>query len=100
MRDITVKIIFGIVPEGQAGEEVEAEVVDLGLIIVIVGKTLIKTPNEGEGAIKTGEGVMVTTHSIISNKIMLKITIPTRTIPIYGTATRSATKYDAPTTSL
>ena len=100
MRDITVKIIFGIVPEGQAGDEVEAEVADLGPIIIIVGKTLIKPPNEGEGAIKTGEGVMVTTHSIISNKIMLKITNPHKDNTHIWHSHKGSCKYDAPTTSL
>ena len=100
MRDITAKIISRIVPAGQVEGEVEVKVTDLGLIIIIVGNPPIKTHNDKEEEIKIGEGVVVITHKIKSNKHMTKITTPTRTIPIYGTASKPATKYDAPTTSL
>ena len=73
MMDITVKIISGIVPKGQVEGEVEVEVVDLGLIIIIVGNPQIKIPNEEEEEIKRGEGVVVIIHKIISNNHMSKI---------------------------
>ena len=87
---------------GQVEGEVEVEVKDLGLIIVtIMGNPQIKIPNEEEEETKIGEGVMVIIHNTISNNHMIKTITPTpRTISLYGTASRSATKYDAPTTSL
>ena len=71
MMDITGKIIFGIVLEGQVEEEVEVEVKDLGLtILIMVGKPQTKTLNEGEEVIKIGEGVADITHNKINHQHM------------------------------
>ena len=71
MMDITGKIIFGIVLEGQVKEEVEVEVEDLGLIILtLVGNPQTKTLNEGEEEIKIGEGAMGIIHNKINHQHM------------------------------
>ena len=60
MMDITGKIIFGIVLEGQVEEEVEVKVEDLGLtILIMVGNQQTKTLNEREEVIKIGEGSQI-----------------------------------------
>ena len=76
MTDITMKIIFGIVPEGQVEEAVEVEVTDHGLtILILVDNPQIKIPNMGEEEIKTGEGDMDLTHSKINLQFMKTIII-------------------------
>ena len=76
MMDITVKIIFGIVPEGQVEEAVEVEVMDHGLtILILVGNPQIKTSNASEEEIKIGEGDVDITHNKINPQFMNTITI-------------------------
>ena len=77
MMDITGKIIFGIVLEGQVEEEVEVE--DLGLtILIVVGNPQPKTLNAGEEVIKIGEGVMDIIHNKINHQHMNIIIIHLR----------------------
>ena len=71
MMDITIKIIFGIVPEGQVEEAAEVEVVDHRLIILILmDNPQIKTLNVGEEEIKIGEGDVDITHNKINPQFM------------------------------
>ena len=71
MMDITVKIIFRIVPEGQVEEEAEVAVEDHGLIIpTLVGNPQIRTLNMGEEEIKIGEGDMDIIHNKINRQHM------------------------------
>ena len=71
MMDITMKINFGKVPEGQVEEAAEVEVVDHGLIILILmDNPQIKTLNAGEEEIKIGEGDVDITHNKINPQFM------------------------------
>ena len=76
MMDITVKIIFEIVPVGLEEGEVEVKVIDLGtiIIIMIVDNPKTKIPKEEEEVIKVGEGDVDITHSKVSIKHMTKAT--------------------------
>ena len=80
MMDITVKIISGIVLEGQVGEEVDVKIEDLGpiIIIIMVDNPQTKIPNVGEEEIKIGEGDMDIVHSIVNPQHMSKIAIHPR----------------------
>ena len=79
MMDITGKIIFGIVLEGQVEEEVEVEVEDPGLtILIMVGNPQTKTLNVGEEVIKIGDGVMDIIHNKINHQHMNIIIIHLR----------------------
>ena len=76
MMDITMKIIFGIVPEGQVVEAVEVEVTDHGLtILILVDNPQIKISNTGDEEIRVGEGDVDITHNKINPQYMNTIII-------------------------
>ena len=76
MKDITRKIIFGIVLKGQVEEEVEVEVEDFGpTILILVGNPQTKPLNVGEEAIKIGEGAVDIMHNKINHQHMNIITV-------------------------
>ena len=90
--DITGKIIFGIVLEGQVEEEVEVKVKDLGLtFLIMVGNPQTNTLNAGEEVIKIGEGVTDIIHNKINHQHMNIIIILLGAIPLYESGPTSPT---------